>query len=411
MNQQEIYDKRNDFYLIPSDKVKKITMILIGLGVIGTIAAFTQVDAKRVWGSLLFSFFFLYSISLGGVAFGAMQDLIGSAWGRPIKKLHEGFGAFLPICTGFFIIFLVCIQFHIAGAHTVYSWIENPGVVAGFPGKNIWLQQEFMVVRDIAALLITLYFTSWHMGLIKKRDRQFIDHGVDSAQEIGLQTKQKLRHWSAPILVIYALCYSLLGFDLLMSLNPLWFSTLWGGYNFAIMMQTLMALIMICLFLFKSSGVGSMYGRQQFHDIGKMMHGFTVFFAYLTFAHVLTYWYGNVPEETEYFLHRLHQPWLTLVLIIPFTSFVIPLYSLIPKASKWTKSIAMPLASMILVSQWFLILLFVMPEVSHSGVFWVESLAMALASGLFLWSFFNYAQKNVMVGVGDPILPEAYDHH
>ena len=121
------------------------------------------------------------------------------------------------------------------------------------------------------------------------------------------------------------------------------------------------------------------------------MHGFTVFFAYLTYAHILTYWYGNVPEETEYFIHRMHGPWLWIVMISPFFSFVIPLFALIFKAAKWTPMAAIPLASIILIAQWFTYMLVVQPETVRAETLfipWVEFGGLLLIWGLFMLRFF-----------------------
>lgn len=224
---------------------------------------------------------------------------------------------------------------------------------------------------------------------------------------MGEKVRDTLRYWSAPILVVYALMFTLLAFDLLMALAPTWFSTLWGGWLFAVMMQTLMATLMITMWSLKGTAIGQYIQRQQFHDVGKLMHGFTIFFAYLTYAHVLTYWYGNMPEETEYFIHRLHAPWSYIVVIAPFVSFIIPLYGLIPKASKWTKMIAVPIATGILIAQWSTYMLVVMPEVvgeKGMGLPYIELGVFFGVFGLFLAAVFAFGRRNPMVAVADPLL-------
>jgi hypothetical protein len=191
---------------------------------------------------------------------------------------------------------------------------------------------------------------------------------------------------------------------------PQWFSTLWGGWQFAIMMQTLMAAMLIVMFILKKTNVGDYLQRKNFHDVGKLMHGFTIFFAYLTYAHILTYWYGNVPEETEYFIHRMHQPWLGFVLVIPILGFVIPLYSLVFKAAKWTAKVTIPLALMILLAQWFTYLVVVMPQVveADSWSFPVIEIGMFLGMlGLFASSFFWFSKRYPMLPLADPLFREA----
>jgi hypothetical protein len=180
------------------------------------------------------------------------------------------------------------------------------------------------------------------------------------------------------------------------------------------MMQTLCATLLITMFALKGTPIGQLIGRQQFHDVGKLMHGFTIFFAYLTYAHVLTHWYGNMPEETEYYLHRLHGPWFWIIVIAPIFSFVIPLFALLPKASKWTAAITIPVALSILGAQWFADMLIVMPEVTNSfGIPWIEVGTLLGFIGLFGTMFFRFAAKTPMVAIADPLLPQALSggHH
>jgi len=196
----------------------------------------------------------------------------------------------------------------------------------------------------------------------------------------------------------------------------MWFSTLWGGWLFAIMMQTLMALLLIVMFFVRGSGIGGLIKREHFHDVGKLLHGFTVFFAYLTYAHVLTYWYGNMPEETEYFIARLTAPWLGIILVAPVMSFLIPLFVLLFKPAKWTQVITVPIAVLILAAQWLAYLVVVMPQAVDASKWtlpWLELMVFLGFLGVFLQSYFWFGKRFPMVGVADPLLAQALhgEHH
>ena len=415
MNQHELYDRREEFFLKPSTNARGM------IGVCLVVAAVTlgygffaeQISPARIWGSVLFNTFFLFSIAVGGVAFCAMQDVIGAVWGRPVRRLHEAFGAFLPAAGLILTVFLLCILFNVAGARDVYSWMSpaEADALHHFWGKRTWLQVPLFAIRDIGALLVIMGVARWQVRLGTKRDAALMAGNRDEALQLGESGRETLRYWSAPVLVIYALCYSLLCFDLLMSLDYVWFSTLWAGWLFAIMMQTLMASLLIAMFVFSSSSLGQIYGRLQFHDIGKFMHGFTIFYAYLTYAHVLTYWYGNVPEETEYFIHRIHGDWIWIVMLTPIFNFVIPLFALIFKAAKWTAPITIPLALMIIVAQWFVYVLVVLPQIGENTTRWqacfLDVGIFLGALGLFLGCYFAFARKHPMVAIADPLLIKA----
>ena len=200
-----------------------------------------------------------------------------------------------------------------------------------------------------------------------------------------------------------------------MSLAPTWFSTLWAGWSFSIMMQSLFAFLLLCMFLLKSSDIGAFIKGQQFHDIGKLLYGFSIFYAYLTFAHVLTYWYINMPEETSYFLTRLEKPWLYLVLVSPVLNFLFPLFIMIPKSSKFNPKVYIPISVLILVSQWLNYVLIVIPEVTTASTWkipWLEFGIMCGFTGLFLSAFFRFSSRNPMLSIGDPLLHQSFqDSH
>jgi hypothetical protein len=413
MGAHDLYESRSHFFLQPTSTVRGGLVAAFAVGAIAVVAGFAMAEPTRVWGALLFNLFFFFSIALGGSAIGAMQDVIGAVWGRPIRRIHEAFSSFLPVAGGLLILFLVLIRLDVLGAGQVYSWIADPSIVAHFHGKDIWLQRDFMIIRNVVSILIILALAHWQVRMGLARDRAYMDGNRSQADQLGVEARDKLRYWSAPLLVVYALCYSVIAFDMIMSLSPLWFSTLWAGWCFAIMMQTLMALTLITMFALQDTKVGVLFKRQQFHDVGKLMHGFTVFFAYLTYAHILTHWYGNMPEETEWYIHRLHAPWIYFIYVAPFLSFVIPLFALIFKAAKWTSFVAVPLASGILLAQWCMYLIVVMPDTVKGSwtLPWVEVGALLLTVGLFLLSFMRFSQKNPMVPLADPLLKEALSGH
>ena len=414
MNIDDLYEQRGSFYLNPSQLARGGLYLCIVLGLVAFIAGMAIGEGPRTWASLLFNVFLFFGLALGGVVFAGIQDVIGAVWSRPIMRIYESFASFLPVATGLIVIFFVCIHFRIGGAEQVYSWINQPEILEPFWGKKTWLQPVPMYLRNIAMLLIVVFLARWQLRLKLRRDVAMAEGRRDEAISLGIHAQERLRHWSAPVLVVYAICLTFLAFDLTMSLAPTWFSTLWGGWSFAVMMQTLMATLLIVMFVLKSTPIGQVMRRQQFHDVGKLLHGFTIFWAYLTYAHVLTYWYGNVPEETEYFIHRLHGPWLVIVIVAPLLCFVLPLFALIPKASKWTKGIAIPLCAIILFAQWLVALLVVMPQVvaADQWVFpWIEAGCFIGILGLFMATWFRFGKKYPMVAIGDPLLPAAYAEH
>ena len=415
MDTNDLYAQRENFYLKTSSTTRGGVYLCIVIGLVTFIAGMAMGEQTRTWGSMLFNLLFFFALALGGVVFSGMQDVVGAVWGRPVMRIHEGFASFLPVAAALLLGFFVCIQAKLMGAHEVYRWIADPSMLDHFWGKKDWLNPGFMIVRDIFALAVILTCAFWQLKTKLSGDLLMMRGSREEGERVGKEAKAKLRHWSGPVLLIYALAFTLLCFDLTMSLSPLWFSTLWGGWSFSVMMQTLMASLLLAMFALKSQPLGQLIRRQQFHDVGKLMHGFTIFFAYLTYAHILTYWYGNVPEETEYFLHRLHQPWLSIVIITPILAFVFPLFALLLKFSKWTAMFAIPIASTILFAQWMIYLLVVQPEVTTANGWngWIEVGVFFGMLGLFMVTYMGFAKRFPMVSISDPLLPEALSdgHH
>jgi hypothetical protein len=411
-----LFEQRGNFYLKASPVARGAVVFCILVGIISIIMGMRSGFSTRVWGAIVFNTFFFFAVSLGGSAFSAMQDILSTKWGRPVMRLHESFSSFLPVAALIFFTTLLCVKFDIGGARNVWVWIANPDMLHHFWGKRTWLSENSWLIRDAVAIVIILLLAGWQMRLKTGRDRAMAAGRHEEAVKLGKSAYDKLRYWSAPLLVCYAITFSLLGFDLLMSLAPTWLSTLWGGWLFAIMMQTLMASLLITMWVFKDTSIGMHIRQQQFHDVGKLMHGFTIFFAYLTYAHVLTYWYGNMPEETQYFIARLEKPWIFIVLGAPIFSFLLPLYTMIPKAAKWTKMVGGTIAIGILMAQWATFLLVVQPQVvapADMTLPWVEIGAFFGVFGLFMMSIFTFGSKIPMVAIGDPLLHEAIDagHH
>jgi len=414
MSRNDMHTHPTRFFLSLSPTGRGGIYLCLLLGIAVFLSGMLLGETQRTWGSFLFNLFFFFSIALGGVAFGSMNDVIGALWGRPIRRIHEAFGAFLPTSIICFLAFLLCIRMNIWDAKLIYKWIADPKMLHHFPGKDIWLQENGMLLRNAISLILLGLLTRWHLKIGVKRDQLLVEGHTKEAHAQGEKVRACLRYWSAPIMVAYSVLFSVVAFDLLMSLAPTWLSTLWAGWCFSIMMQTLCALLLVMMFFFQNSAIGAYYERKQFHDVGKLLHGFTVFFAYLTFAHILTYWYTNIPEETSYLIDRLQAPWIYLVILSPFLTFVFPFFMLIPKASKWLKPVAIPVALVALLGQWVSFLLVVMPEVTdgqHLALPWIEVGLFLGFLGAFFSAYFRFSSRVPMLPLADPLLQEALASH
>jgi hypothetical protein len=411
MNLNDFYQKRSELYLNVSSRSLNIVYALMAIGLVGVGYGFAT-EPSRVWGALLTSGFFAFSIAFGGAVFGQMQDVVGAVWGRPIRRIHQAFSAFLIPASILLIVIMFAARFKILGAGDVYKWIADPAMVAHKFGKNFWLTPDFWLIRNTAWIIIINVVMAWFKKENFAADQDFLAGKLDQAAARAKLAGQRLRFWSGPLLFVVACGFTFLTFDLTMSLSPHWFSTLWGVWSFAVLMQSLLAAILVALFLMEKTSISQYYRKGvggQFHDVGKMMHGFTAFFGYTTYAHILTYWYANMPEETEYFIHRLHAPWIYIVIAVAILCFVLPFFVLIPKPAKYTKAVTLPLCLIVLLGQWLNYNQIVMSEVIKKdyGIPVAEFGALFLILGGFLLAFFMRAKSSPMIPATDPKLIDA----
>ena len=161
MNASELYEKRESFYLDTPTTLKGAIAISLLIGVACAAGGFYSDQGTRVWGALLFNLFFFFSLGLGGLALSAIQDVVGAVWARPIRRLHEGFGAFVPVAAVFFGIFLLAVSMDLLGAGKVYSWIADPSILNHFHGKDVWLVPGFMYARDVFFLVVKYLIASF----------------------------------------------------------------------------------------------------------------------------------------------------------------------------------------------------------------------------------------------------------
>lgn len=406
----ELYHRRTDFFMAKSSLMSGMAVGGVGIGLVLMIIGF-RIDPIRTWGVICLNNLFFFLLSLGGVVFGLIQDACGAQWSRSIKRFHETFGVFFHVSCLIFLLMLGAIYFRVLEAHSLYIWISDPTMLDYFVGKNEWLVEDFFIIR-VAVMLIVMSGVVWWCGRQNRlADRSFLAGHIEDAKRLSQLASERLRFWSSPCLVVLGVLFTFVMIDLVMSLSPLWFSTLWAGWLFSVLMQLTLCVTILGMFMIKNTPLGSLITQNQLHDMGKLIHGFCAFWAYLTFAHVLTYWYGNIPEETEYFLHRLHQPWLAMMIVTAVGAFVIPFFALIPKASKWRAGVMVPLAVMMIFCQWLAHIVMVQPEVvrhtqlGYSLLFEIAGFVIFIC--LFVGCIYMWGRHHLMVALCDPDLEKS----
>jgi hypothetical protein len=321
-----------------------------------------------------------------------------AGWSVSIRRLAEGMTSFIPMI-------LIGGLVLLGGVKTLFSW-ANPEVVAHDPmiaAKAAYLNVPFLVVRLVVFALLMLFFAKKIVGNSLKQD-QTGDHAL-TEKNVG---------WSVVWVIVFALSFSLFSVDLMMSLLPTWYSTIFGVYCFAGLFQAALAFIALLIIYMRKAGfVRGYINDEHLHDIGKFTMGFTVFWAYIAFCQFMLIWYANIPEETEFFVLRATEGWMGISMALLVFKFIVPFLALLPRAAKRNHNHMVLICAIILIMEYVDIYWMVYPNFYNNHVtFGFYEIAMLLLfAGIFMLGIMRFFQKNNIVAVKDPRLHEALSHH
>jgi hypothetical protein len=371
-------------------------MVLIGL--VGFFYAFSH-DQLKAWTSFLRGHFYFMQISIAALFFCVICWVTSSMWSAPVRRVAEGITAYLP----FALVSTILLFF---GMKTLFIW-TNHEVVANDPiisGKEGYLNPTFFIIRTLVAVIGWNLFQKKIVG-----SSLATDHGGDYKS-----VYMSNRKWGVAFLAFFAITFSMSAFDQLMSLDPHFFSTMFGVYTFAGSYQTFFATLAIITILLKRKGyLAKVVNENHIHDIAKLMFAFTVFWAYTGFSQYMLIWYANLPEETGYFLARFNPGWEPWSIGLFIGKFIVPFLLLLPRTFKRSESAVLIASIWILGTQYFDLNWMIQPQVYAYGPHlnlidlsvWIGFFGVF---GLFVTRFYK---KNIVLSVNDPYLPESVYHH
>ena len=352
----------------------------------GGIARFLQ--------SYLVNFAFLLSLCLGALFFVLIQHLTGATWSVVIRRLGEALAANLPLLA------LMALPV-IFGMKHLYHWSDGQAVAhdALLQWKRPYLNPAFFIIR------LAVYFVLWSW-------LAFYYHRRSVAQDASgdPQLTRRMQRLSAPAMVIFALTVTFAAFDLLMSIDPHWFSTIFGVYFFSGCVVASFAFLTLQAQRFQKAGfLARAITREHYHDLGKMIFAFIVFWAYIAFSQYMLIWYANIPEETSWYLARQTGGWTTVSVLLIFGHFFVPFLGLISRYPKRQGFLLVPGCLWVLLMHWLDLYWLVMPEFSAGRVpFHVLDLSVFLGlGGLFAAVLLRRLARHSLIAEQDPRLPES----
>jgi len=288
-------------------------MIVAGIGLLISTWGYSM-DSTLLYFGYLNSFVFWVTIGLGGLFLTLLHHLTNATWSTVIRRMTECVAMTLPVMLIFFIpVFL--------GMHDLYHWTHEDYVLSDaiLVRKMGYLNIPFFTIRTVVifAIWTTLATMLYRLSMAQDRDGK--------ASHI-----LKLRRLSAGGMVLFAFSITVAAFDWLMSLDPHWYSTIYGVYFFVGCFLSILSFVIVMSSALRKRGVlDKLISVEHYHDLGKFSFAFTVFWAYIGFSQYFIQWYGNLPEETAWYLARWEGNWMGVSYMMMFGHFVLPFLILV----------------------------------------------------------------------------------
>jgi hypothetical protein len=394
--------------------VSRVWIVVFSVSTLTGVLAFlwgvTGPAAPRAWQAYLTNFVYWTGLSFGAVLFVAVLNMTNAVWGRPLKRLAEALGTFLPAS---FILFWV-LYF---GKDEIFPWIRDP-----LPEKQSWLNPEFLFARDGLGLLLLTGFSLALIYYSVKGDKQTGRLSTGPPEDGSLREAREDICWRAqrvlsPVIgILYAFVLSLLAFDLIMSLDPHWYSTLFGAYYFMGSFYLALAALYFLSFLSRNAfELREIIHPHHLHDLGKLVFAFCIFTGYLFYVQFLVIWYGNLPEETRYVILRVKlTPWEPLAWVVLATTFAVPFLMLLRRKIKMAPLPMMIVSGIILAGMWVERFLLVAPSIwEGEGIplGFLEILITGGFAGIMGLGMILFLERVPFLPVSDPLFRKALEPH
>jgi hypothetical protein len=365
----------------PSGKPLPLLPIFSVFALIGMLAFIVQAAGSqpvKAWQAYLVNFLVFSAIAQGAVLFSALMHITRARWSGPLADVAESFAAFFPVS-------LVLFVFLFIGSPYVFPWLHED-----MHGREVWFNLPFLFCRDFAGLallyglgLAYLYHALWFKlaarGATGPLGRRLLARWQRKAPDSD-RFARRMTVYGSLYLLAFALVLSLIGYDLVMGMDPHWYSTLFGAYTFVKSIYVgFGALIILAAVLHVSPRTA--YGLQssQFHDIGKLFFAFCLVWGDFFYAQLVVIWYGNLSEETAYVIQRtVTAPWSHLAWTLFIGCFILPFLILLNKKFKTWPLAMSALCAVVIVGIWlehFLLLGPVYyPSATRLPITWVDGL-------------------------------------
>lgn len=378
-------------------KLRSNAMVLGIIGILALAGMYFVGGQEQFFRSYLYGYIFWLCMALGCFGLTLLIHSIRAGWGTPIVRLLEAGAATLP-WMGLLLIPIIL------GSGELYSWtdtqkMQNDPILS----KKMWyLNQTWWIVR------LVIYFVVWTIFvklMTRLSDRQ------DRTGDLG--TMNRLANIASPGIVVFMVTVNFLITDLVMSIDPYWFSTIYG-VTFAVG-QALLALVFVVLLMLAwrdKAPFAAGVTKTRLHDWGKLMLALTLFWSYVNLSQLLIIWSGNLPEEIAFYVRRNQTSWLYVSIAICIFQFFVPFLALLPYGTKVTPVKIGAVAAMLFAIRAVDVYWHIAPHFHEELTIHIQDIAaFAGIGGVWLALFATIVSKRALVPAHDPRLQEVAHGH
>jgi hypothetical protein len=377
------------FRVGPRHRMAPAALVLLG----AAVAAYGLYSApERTWPNLLLNGFDILSVAVSALFFIASQRLTGARWSAGLRRIPEAFMSALPAAA-----VLMALVFF--GRQWLYPW-SRPGAFAHVPqiaGKVRYLQTPWVFGRTAVVLLLWIVFAWLFRRTSLAQDRN---------PRSSLVYHYRLNRYAAAFVVVFAFSFTLGAYDWIISLDPSWFSTMFGIYVFAgTFVAGIAAVTLAAVVLREHRLLSHAISDHHLQDLGKMLFAFSTFWAYIWTCQYLLIWYGNIPEEVTHYVKRTNGPWLWLFALNLVVNWLIPFIVLLPARTKRNPAALKIVCALLLCGHWLDLYILIMPSVWNRPRIAFPEIAIAAGySSLLYLLFLRGLEAAPLAPLSDPVL-------
>lgn len=368
-------------------------IVLAGAGLVGIVVSWIVSGGERFWANWILWFLFLLTIGLGSLFIVALEHVVGARWSVPLRRVPERLSSLVLVVAPIALLALLSLD-------SLYPW-TNPEALANpiIAGKRPWLNVPFFIARVIACLL--LWGLAWWI---------LVRGSIKQDQTRDVRFNLRARRFAPLFMIIFGITITIVAFDWISSMEPEWYSDIFGVYIFAGTFLAGLAATTLALLYLQSRGRLKDITRDHMYNLGGFLFAFTVFWSYIGFAQYMLMWYANIPEEVFWYQERIEGAWGPILLGLAVFHFLVPFFLLIPRDAKRDPRFLFWTAAIMLFSHWLDLYWMIFPVLDLGPLFGLPEISFSIlfVSAALLWIRFSMT-RGADMPAGDPLISEGLE--